>query len=237
MKWSSFRLPLTYKVYFDAPTQKPRYLQWRHSKQVILDRRTKPSSIPIIHTKTKTIATTHTETYLILTLELSQVRPPTPKSNKFRPPSQKIKSISMLTRKPSDLWPSYKHQHISTTHTKTKPIDAHTKTYFIPTLKLTTQKLVSSLRWNKVNFDRPHRNQINFDHPRKKTSQFPCSHENQVICGPHTTASPFRPPTQKPSQSIPTLKASHLRPGHKKHVNFDPHAANQVIFYPCFKIK
>ena len=123
MKWSSFRLPLTYKVYFDAPTQKPRYLQWRHSKQVILDRRTKPSSIPIIHTKTKTIATTHTETYLILTLELSQVRPPTPKSNKFRPPSQKNKSVSMLTRKPSDLRPAYNSQSISTTHTETKPID------------------------------------------------------------------------------------------------------------------
>ena len=51
-----------------------------------------------IQTKTKPISTTHTKT----------------------------KSISMLTLRPSDLWPAYNTNSISTTHTKTKTNDHHT---------------------------------------------------------------------------------------------------------------
>ena len=81
----------------------------------------KSSSIP--HIETKSIATTHTKT----------------------------KSISILTLKPSDIWPAYKNQ---------VNFDQPTKTMSVSMLALKPRDIRPAYK-NQVNFDHPHNNQVN----------------------------------------------------------------------------
>ena len=88
----------------------------------------------------------------------------------------------------------------------------------IPTLK---SSKFHPPQWNQVHFDHPRKNEVKFDaHTKTKWFSSSIQKPNQL-----------RPPTQKRSRSIPTLKTRHFRPTHKTHVNFDPHAKNASQFW------
>ena len=115
--------------------------------------------------------------------------------------------------KPSHFRPVQKSKSISTTLTK----PSHFR----------------SVHWNQVNFDPPHRNQV--PHIYHVTCYAP--RKAKSFSDRTQKPSYFRPPRQKPSQSIPILQTSHFRPAHKDQVNIDPPHKDQVNFDPHTKIK
>ena len=150
-------------------------------------------------------------------------------------PDTKSKSFSIHTLKTSWFRSLYSNQVIWD--------HPHNQINIIPTLK---SSQIPPPHLNQVNFDHPHKNQVKFD-ARTKTKWFLARIQNPRQ---------FRPPTQKPSPSIPTLKTRHFRPANKKPSqnrsptqkpsqsipalktsHFRPAHKNQVIFDSYIKTK
>ena len=128
--------PDTKNKSFFTVTQKPSQLWSLYWNQVNFDQ--------LRNNQINFIPTLKPSQVLYPTLKSSQLRPPTRKLSQFRwslkiryiRPAYKKKSIpttltrakeiSMVTPKPSDFRPPYNNQ-VYFDHTKTKPIDAHTK--------------------------------------------------------------------------------------------------------------
>ena len=194
---------------------------------------------------------TQNESILISELKSSQVRSLTLKSRQYRPPIQKIKSISMLTLKPSDFRPEYKkrdhfHHHLPpknqanrSSHPKQGNFGPHT-----------------------VHFDAPHKNQVTFDlstkpksntiphtiikfisapllksskfHPHSKMKSISVpQHKNQGNFVIHTKTKQFSTPTQKPSH-FRSLQSSPINsdPYHKIKSSLMPRLQHQLFFDP-----
>ena len=116
-------------------------------------------------------------------------------------PDTKNKTFSTATKKPSHFRFLYWNQ-VNFDH-------PHTQINFIRALN---SSQVSSPHWNQVNLDHPHNNHVNFD-AYTKTKWFRARVQKP---------SEFRPPTLKPSQSLPTLKQ----------VIFGPHSQPKSIWPP-----
>ena len=111
----------------------------------------------------------------------------------------------MLTLKPSDFQPAKKKKQISTTRTKTKSADAHTK---------------------KKSFRPAHRNQAPYD-PRSKTKFISSNKLKPSIFRPaHKTEVNFYPNTKN--------QVNHFRPGHNRS-RFDPRIKNMSRSIPTQK--
>ena len=113
------------------------------------------------------------------------------KPSHFRPPTQQASPFHPYTEMKST----------STTHT--------------------TTKLFSSPNRNLVRFHRLYWNQVNFVHPYKTWVIFDTYTKTKWFPVRIPKRRQFRLPTEKPCQSIPTLKTSHFRPAHNNKVRLD----------------
>ena len=158
-----------------------------------------------------------------------------PKSFSVRSPSLTSSQFRSPTQKPSPFDAHSKTNQFSVGARKIKSFPIHdTEINLTPTTHTTT--FISSVHWNQVKFDPPHGNQVNSAHLHKNQANFDAyTKAKWFAVRIHTTKSIWsqsRPPTQKLSQSIPTVKTNDFPHAHKHLVNFDPHAKSQVNFRP-----
>ena len=142
-------------------------------------------------------------------------------------PRTEIKSISTTTQNQVNLDAHTITKWFSARTQKTKSVPiSHTEIKSIS--KTHTTKSISSVHWNKVKFDLPHWNQVNFAHLHKNQVNFDVHTKPKRCLANIEKPIQFQPPTQKPSQSIPTLKTIGSRPAHKDQVNFDHTHKNKL---------
>ena len=152
-----------------------------------------------------------------------------------------IKSILMITLKPSDVRLASKTRSISITHTIPESFYHHTKNKSISTRTPSIWSLASktsqfrSQHWNEVKFDPPHDNHlffydttyiksirppllylINFDAPTQKLSSFRSRHKNQVCVDFHKKTSQFRSRHWNQIKLIPHTKIRSISTTHSK---------------------
>ena len=117
--------------------------------------------------------------------------------------------------------PHTKYKWISTTHTKNKSIDLHTKTsHFRPEYKNNfdhPHKEQSITTWKQLIFG-PHKKLTSIAISALKPSKFRSIHENQKVVGPNTT-----------TKSISTPRS--------RKINFDTHIKTKSISIPLQKTK
>ena len=145
-------------------------------------------------------------------IEIKPISIPSTISSRFQCSDAQTELISIQKLKTSHFPPPRNNRVNSDLYTEMKTIST----------PHTTTKLNSSPLWNQDKFHPPHWNEVDFDHPHKNQVKFD-SH-NKTIWFPARRQNPsqFRPPTQKPSRSIPTLKTSHFRPANQNQFNVDP---------------
>ena len=166
----------------------------------------------------------------------------TQKPSQFRP-TQYHQVISARTKKRSQFDPRTKNKLISTlTMSTLNPSQFRSRTQNLVRFDPITEiKPISMPRLiNRGNFDA---NKSFFDrHSKTMSTSIPYTQiksistthtktksismltlENKWLPAPIYKETKFRPPTQVPSQSIPTLNTSHCRPTCNIQVNFDPY--------------